>query len=257
MSELSTSSKIYTPKDLFSKQAESYAQYRPSYPIAMYDDMFSHTSRSKCAWDVATGNGQAAIPLTRKFKSVYANDISTEQLRNAKHKAGVYYFNCPAESTPFEDNLFDCITVAQSLHWLDQELFFAEMERVAKKGAILAIWSYSQPRVDEIIDNLTDSLYFRGLEKFWAPERKIVDNQYRAMLLPYQELLVKKYEHEFTWEREDYLGYLSSWSAVQTAKDITGEDPLREMSGRVLHYWKEEKQKQAQFNILLKLYRIK
>jgi hypothetical protein len=46
--------------DHFSQQAGDYARYRPSYPAALVDYLASLTPRHDRAWDVGTGNGQAA-----------------------------------------------------------------------------------------------------------------------------------------------------------------------------------------------------
>ena len=52
-------------KDLFSKQSESYAKYRPDYPPELFNYILQFVSERKSAWDCATGNGQAAALLAR------------------------------------------------------------------------------------------------------------------------------------------------------------------------------------------------
>ena len=46
---------------LFDKQAEAYLDARPTYPAEWYSMLADRTSSHLHAWDVATGNGQAAI----------------------------------------------------------------------------------------------------------------------------------------------------------------------------------------------------
>jgi len=70
-------------KDNFSKQAATYAKFRPSYPTALYDFIFQHTPRFESAWDCGTGNGQVAQALATRFTRVYASDISAGQLAQA------------------------------------------------------------------------------------------------------------------------------------------------------------------------------
>ncbi len=48
--------------DHFSAVSDTYAQYRPHYPQALFDYLASLTPRHDCAWDCATGSGQAAPP---------------------------------------------------------------------------------------------------------------------------------------------------------------------------------------------------
>ena len=49
---------------LFDKQADIYADARPSYPIEWYSKLAALTAHQSLAWDVGTGNGQAAIGVS-------------------------------------------------------------------------------------------------------------------------------------------------------------------------------------------------
>jgi methylase of polypeptide subunit release factors len=48
------------------------------YPAALYDWLASQAPGQTRAWDVATGNGQAALALTRHFRQVIATDASEQ-----------------------------------------------------------------------------------------------------------------------------------------------------------------------------------
>jgi hypothetical protein len=48
-------------KDLFSKQSDLYARYRPTYPKELYDYILSFVKEKNTVWDCATGNGQAQL----------------------------------------------------------------------------------------------------------------------------------------------------------------------------------------------------
>ena len=73
-------------KDLFSKQSDLYAKYRPTYPKELYDYIVSFVKEKDVAWDCATGNGQAAGVLANYFKKVIATDISAAQIERAIRK---------------------------------------------------------------------------------------------------------------------------------------------------------------------------
>src|SRR5688572_23530546 len=129
-------------KDLFSNQSDLSLRYRPDYPHALFDYILSYVKEKNIAWDCATGNGQAAIVLAGHFKKVFATDISDAQIKNAIKKENIEYSISPAEATPFPENTFDLVTVAQAYHWLKWDLFREELMRVCKPGAVLAIWVY-------------------------------------------------------------------------------------------------------------------
>ena len=51
-------------KDLFSEDSEQYAQFRPSYPIELYEFLYAHLDQYGLAWDAGTGAGQVACALS-------------------------------------------------------------------------------------------------------------------------------------------------------------------------------------------------
>ena len=61
-------------KDLFSKQAQDYARFRPQYPANLFEYLASLTTAHKLAWDCGTGSGQAAQGLVPYFEKIVATD---------------------------------------------------------------------------------------------------------------------------------------------------------------------------------------
>lgn len=114
-------------KNIFSSSPGQYAKYRPDYPQALFDFIYPLLSNKECAWDCGTGNGQLAIELAKEFRKVKATDISEEQLQHAFTADNVEYSVQAAESTCFEDNSFDLITVAQAVHWFEIDKFNEEL----------------------------------------------------------------------------------------------------------------------------------
>lgn len=53
--------------ELFIKQAGHYAEGRPSYPPELFEFIASKTPSQDLAWDVGTGNGQAARSVSFFF----------------------------------------------------------------------------------------------------------------------------------------------------------------------------------------------
>ena len=49
---------------LFDKQADLYLDGRPTYPAQWYSMLADHTLHHSLAWDVGTGNGQAALGVS-------------------------------------------------------------------------------------------------------------------------------------------------------------------------------------------------
>jgi len=57
--------------DLFLKQAENYAEGRPSYPPELFEFIASKTPSQDLAWDVGTGSGQAARSVSFFFPFLF------------------------------------------------------------------------------------------------------------------------------------------------------------------------------------------
>ena len=141
-------------KDNFSRQANIYAKFRPSYPAELYEYLYSRCKNFENAWDCGTGNGQVATQLAQRFTQVYATDISQEQLHHAKPIDNVEYRATSAENSSLKDSCIDLITVAQAIHWFDFEKFFEEAGRIARKECILAYWAYDLPKIEAEIDEV-------------------------------------------------------------------------------------------------------
>jgi hypothetical protein len=72
--------------NLFLKQAKQYVATRPSYPPELFDFIASKTPRRDLAWDVGTGNGQAAAsvsPLLLLLSFFFLEKLC--QLRSSHH----------------------------------------------------------------------------------------------------------------------------------------------------------------------------
>lgn len=225
-----------TFKDHFSAHAESYAAARPRYPDSLFRFLAGVAPARELAWDCATGNGQAAVSLAAHFARVCATDASDTQIEAATQAPGVAYRVAPAESSGLEPACVDLITVAQALHWFDVEQFFAEAERVLKPGGVLAAWCYGTCTVDASCDRLVHGLY-RELEPYWPPERRLVENAYRDIELPFPPLDCPAFSMSVSWTADEMLGYLKTWSATQRHLRATGSDATRSIAAGLRAAW--------------------
>lgn len=224
-------------KDHFSGHAADYALFRPDYPAALFDWLASVTEHHRLAWDCATGNGQAAHGLARLFDAVIATDASAEQLRAGARHDGIRYVCATAERAPLRDGCVDLVTVAQALHWLDLDRFYAEARRVVVPGGVIAVWSYALMAVEPEIDALVDSFYGETLAGFWPPERRHVDARYESLPFPFAEIDVPRLEMTRSWTLGELMGYVGTWSAVHRFRAANGEKELTRFASRLAELW--------------------
>lgn len=212
----------------FADKAAEYQQFRPRYPDDLFQYLISLTSFQDCAWDVGTGNGQAAIALSASFNKIFATDLKQGQLNVAEKKQNIRYIACPAEKTPIKNQSVDLITVAQALHWFNLDKFYEEVHRVAKLNAILAVWCYTLPEITPEIDALIHDLYSNILgNEYWPKERHYIDEKYQTIPFPFKKINTPAFNIERSLNFFQLEGYLNTWSALQQYKsENQNKNPL-------------------------------
>lgn len=241
-------------KDHFSAHADEYARRRPGYPPELFEWLASVAPANDLAWDCGTGNGQAAVGLAAYFNHVIATDPSADQLRNAFHHPHVEYRLAPAESSGLDSVSLDLVTVAQAIHWFDLDLFYREVHRTLKPGGVLAAWAYALCRVTPEIDSAIDTFYWETVGPYWPSERKLVDEGYRTIAFPFEEIEPPQFNIELDWTLEDMLGYLRTWSPVRRYIEAHGIDPADLLQPELASAWgSTDEVRQVTFPIFMRI----
>jgi hypothetical protein len=240
-------------KDLFSSQAKTYSRYRPGYPPELFKFLSSLTKEHDLAWDCATGNGQAAIGLAPCYKKIIATDISEAQLSHAIPKGNIEYRKASAENSGLDPDSVDLVTVAQAYHWIDWNTFRAEANRVGKKDAVVAIWMYNRMMIsDPVLNEIYNRFYFEITGPYWDAERKYVDENYETVDFDFTDAGKKQFISIVNWNRENFIGYLSSWSAVQKYIRSNGHSPLELIMNELTAAWGSSNTREFVFPIYLR-----
>jgi SAM-dependent methyltransferase len=223
-------------KDHFSKQAAGYAKFRPHYPQKLFDYLGSIAPGRQLAWDCGTGNGQAAVGLASLFDRVIATDASEEQIANARRHEHVAYYVAAAENSGIDSGTLDLIMVAQALHWFDLNRFYQEARRVLKSDGVLAASAYNLLHVEPAIDVVVNRYYHDVVGSFWPPERRLIE-QFADLPFPFQEMIPPKFEMTASWDLDQLVGYLRTWSSSQRFVAANGSDPVNEIREELGSAW--------------------
>jgi SAM-dependent methyltransferase len=224
--------------DHFSGVAADYASCRPRYPEGLFDYLAGQAPRRRLAWDCAAGSGQASIPLAGRFDQVVATDISTTMLGRAPVHQRVEYRVLPAGSSGLAGGSVDLVTVAQALHWLDLDAFYAEVVRVLVPGGILAAWTYGKQEIDDsALQRRLNNFYGEVVGPYWPDERRHVEAGYRTLSFPFDELDPPPFAIEEQWTLRQLLGYIGTWSATQRFREAQGRDPLVQLEQELAASW--------------------
>jgi len=241
-------------KDHFSRHSSAYGEYRPQYPPELFRYLTSLSPAQQTAWDSATGTGQAALGLAHFFDRVIATDASENQINNAIRHPAIEYRISASEKTDIEPRSIDLIVVAQALHWFDLEAFFDECRRVLKERGVIAVWSYGLHRITPDIDPIIQYLYEEVIGSYWPPERKMVQEGYRDIQLPFRAMGAPGFSIRASWSLPRLTGYLGTWSAVQKYKEAKGSDPIQLISNELTQAWGDpQQQRTIEWPMTLKL----
>lgn len=223
--------------------AERYSRFRPTYPESVRSNVIDYMARrfgkgdaKKRQWralDVGCGSGQSTAMFARadEISKVYGLDASTEQIKRASARfasssltSKLEFVESRAEATPFPASSMDLITCGASLHWLDLEEFFAEVDRLLVPGGCLAAFSYdvdvvNNPSVNEVLHTL---LYVNLRDYATEPILRHLPSSYETIAFPYGTPERISFTVDCNFTVDDCVGFVSSLAAY---KFFTDEHP--------------------------------
>lgn len=242
-------------RDSFGLAADAYLKFRPRYPRELYAYLHGLCVADDAALDCATGNGQAAVALADFFGRVAAFDSSERQIAAAIADPRVEYRVGTAERLPF-DGPFDLIAAAQGAHWFDLPAFYAEVERVARENAVVAIWGYSYCRVGDAIDAVVRDVLLDRIEPYWADGNRVIQDKYETIPFPFREIAAPPFVMRHDWTRAGYLAYLGTWSAVARFADEHGSDPVAPLAAALEPVWPAAEVRPVLFDLVMRIGRL-
>ncbi|HEU4730714.1 MAG TPA: class I SAM-dependent methyltransferase [Kofleriaceae bacterium] len=150
----------------FDHRAELYDAVRPSYPVALVEDVLARCSPRRML-EIGAGTGKATVLFARAGRELVAIEpganLAAVLRRNVAGLAHV-----TVEETTFEAYTgggFDLVYAAQALHWIDPAMRYAKAAQLLRPGgALAAIRNETQAAEPELQQEL-DAAYAR-----WFPE---------------------------------------------------------------------------------------
>ena len=128
----------------FGKTSEMYAKYRDIYPPEMYERLSAlGVGQAGTSWlDLGTGTGVLPLNLYENGAQITGTDVSASQIDAAKaaakeKHAEIQFLVSPAETLPFADGAFDCVTAAQCFWYFEREKAIAEIRRVLRPNGLV------------------------------------------------------------------------------------------------------------------------
>ena len=134
----------------------------------------SNVSKGDKVLDIAGGTGDLAIKFRKKVGDsgkVILSDINGSMLEEGRKNLinhgviDVDFIQANAESLPFEDNTFDCVSIAFGLRNVTHKnIALKQMHRVLKKGGSLLVLEFSKVE-KEMLEKIYDAYSFNLIPK--------------------------------------------------------------------------------------------
>ena len=223
--------------DLFGDRADEYARTRPTYPDPLFDHLERLVPGRERAWDCGAGSGQTSRSLATRFDHVIATDSSLRQLAHAHASDRIRLVVAAAEAAPLRAHTADLITASAAIHWFDRPRFYDEVRRVARPGAILAVWSYFQTRIEPAIDTVLVHFADDVVGSYWNPDFQINRSAYRDLEFPFERLPWPELHAEGRMRLDDLIQYMRTWSSSQKWVRVRGTDPVDEVRDELARAW--------------------
>ena len=202
--------------------AERYLKGRPDFhpnTIQHLKDFLQPDKKLDKVLDIACGTGLSTQALLAIATDVYGTDLSQEMLNLALQKDKINYLLAPAEQQPFEDNIFNLITVSSGVHWFDIDTFLAEANRLLKSRCWLVL--YENHFIAEMAgnDNFTNWFTDVYLKKFPSPPRNNAYNWTSENLITKNFSFVKeeRFKNSISFNKQQLVLYFTTQSNIIAA----------------------------------------
>ncbi|MGC8760012.1 MAG: class I SAM-dependent methyltransferase [Bryobacteraceae bacterium] len=154
----------------FSGRAADYLKGRPPYPEAVVDELERHgLAPGALVVDVGAGTGAATLLFLRRGYRVIAIEPN-EEMRAAALGFAIDARPGAGEDTGLPDSCADLVLCAQAFHWMDQPRAWAEFQRIARPGALIALlWNNRVQAGTAFLEELESLLHRHAIENIaWA-----------------------------------------------------------------------------------------
>jgi ubiquinone/menaquinone biosynthesis C-methylase UbiE len=211
----------------FSRKAEAYAKYRPTYPKEIIGILNSQIkfSKDRIVADVGSGTGILSRIFLDNGNFVYGIEPNNEMRSFAEKDLTKYpkfvSLNRLAENTGLPNLSVDLVTAGQALHWFDREKARLEFFRILKPGGYVMIIYNERKKQDGMMDDY-DAIVDRNASKSEAPD---IDAPYLEKFFASKDYKEYTVSNEQILDFEGLVGRASSASYLPS-KDDPGFDSL-------------------------------
>lgn len=211
-------------KHVFDDNTEKYDRYRPTYPIALYQEIerYAEINQNTRILEIGFGTGQATNYFIDKGNDVTGIDIGLKLFAYTKQK----YMNKPNltlisgnfENYPFASDYYDLIYSATAFHWINPIIGYPKVLDLLKPNGVFAIFN-NHPfvsRNNDLVHMAIQAVYQRYLTtQKKVSEFKHTDLEKISIQLTqygFKDLQTNIYQNTRIMRAKDYVSLLDTYS---------------------------------------------
>lgn len=214
------------PRRSFDGVAAVYQRIRPSYPRALFDDLFALLNQDPRILEVGPGPGQATRDLLSHGAQVHAVEIGpalADALRTTLTSDRLTVEVGDFEDVPVDGPAFDCVFAATAYHWITPRAQLDRPTVLLEQDGLLAVVDLVQ------VDSSNDRGFFAAAQPIYtrhgqghagppAPLRDAVEPVIHRALEDdrrFTSVQVFRYDWDQTYTGAEYRLLMESYSVTQ------------------------------------------
>ncbi len=176
----------------FDQIVADYDRARPDYPDEMFQDTFAYAKVAKAprALEIGAGTGKATRPFLDAGFDVTAVELGTNMAEFLSEKfkghSGFRVIVSAFEDAVLEEEGYDLVYAASSIHWVDAQIGCPKIFRLLKNGGTIALFRYNFfPCNGEALDGEIDAAYEKHFHRhFTEPKEKPIKKSHEELRQP-------------------------------------------------------------------------
>jgi len=218
---------------VFDDNVVNYNKFRPKYPLELIDDIIrlSGINPSGIILEIGCGTGQITLPFAQKGYRITGLEKG-KSLAEYTRKNLLKYSHADVRNITFEDwktkgEKYDIVLSAQAFHWIEVDYGLRKASQLLKSnGSICLIWNLDRSEKTHFW-KLTEPIY----KKYFPPIRsnrnlEFYVNLYRKKINDldiFEDVQYNRYEWEQSYQKDEYIGLLKTFSDHMTLEESNRE----------------------------------
>ena len=213
----------------FDTVASTYEKWRPGYTKELYEMLFDYIpiNRSSKVVEVGIGGGQATLPILKRgcdLTAVECGEHFSELCREKfKGYSNFRVITNKFEFTDFENDTYDLVYSASAFHWVPEEIGYAKVFAMLKKGGAFARFANHPYRdkensaLSKEIDEIYDNYYYKFHNRKREPLTEYSEEQAKGRALIAEEYGFTDIQYALfyrtrTFNAKEYITLLGTYS---------------------------------------------